>query len=80
MLHLNVAACSLKMGEWRKSLETCNKVTFNEQRLKGLFLNHKLLFSETFVPSIFQTGPRSKAWTCEGSVPPCNGLHGRRRV
>ncbi|CAN7051890.1 unnamed protein product [Brassica rapa subsp. trilocularis] len=25
-LHLNVAACLLKLGEWRKSLETCNKV------------------------------------------------------
>ncbi|KAG2325025.1 hypothetical protein Bca4012_039516 [Brassica carinata] len=26
MLHLNVAACLLKLGEWRKSVETCNKV------------------------------------------------------
>ncbi|CAN1849949.1 Peptidyl-prolyl cis-trans isomerase PASTICCINO1 [Linum perenne] len=26
VLHLNVAACYLKMGEWRKSIETCNKV------------------------------------------------------
>ncbi|GMI96467.1 PASTICCINO 1 [Hibiscus trionum] len=25
-LHLNVAACFLKMGEWRKSIEACNKV------------------------------------------------------
>lgn len=25
-LHLNVAACFLKMGEYRKSIETCNKV------------------------------------------------------
>jgi tetratricopeptide (TPR) repeat protein len=31
MLHLNVAACLLKMGEWRKSIETCNKVAFNKQ-------------------------------------------------
>ena len=50
MLHLNVAACLLKMGEWRKSLETCNKVTFNEQRFKGLFLNHKLLFLRPLYP------------------------------
>ncbi|KAF3525361.1 hypothetical protein F2Q69_00048996 [Brassica cretica] len=26
MLHLNVAACLLRLGEWRKSVETCNKV------------------------------------------------------
>ncbi|KAG9138639.1 hypothetical protein Leryth_020479 [Lithospermum erythrorhizon] len=26
LLHLNVAACFLKMGEYRKSIETCNKV------------------------------------------------------
>jgi len=28
LLHLNVAACYLKLGECRKSIETCNKVCF----------------------------------------------------
>ncbi|KAG2286973.1 hypothetical protein Bca4012_031741 [Brassica carinata] len=38
MLHLNVAACSLKMGEWRKSLETCNKVLEAKPgHVKGLY-------------------------------------------
>ncbi|CAH8328765.1 unnamed protein product [Eruca vesicaria subsp. sativa] len=33
MLHLNVAACLLKLGEWRKSVETCNKLG----NVKGLY-------------------------------------------
>ncbi|CAA7046206.1 unnamed protein product [Microthlaspi erraticum] len=38
MLHLNVAACLLKMGEWRKSVETCNKVLEGKpSHVKGLF-------------------------------------------
>uniref|UniRef100_A0A1J3DKX7 peptidylprolyl isomerase n=1 Tax=Noccaea caerulescens TaxID=107243 RepID=A0A1J3DKX7_NOCCA len=38
MLHLNVAACLLKMGEWRKSVETCNKVLEAKPgHVKGLF-------------------------------------------
>ncbi|KAH0884973.1 hypothetical protein HID58_061069 [Brassica napus] len=38
MLHLNVAACLLKMGEWRKSLETCNKVLEAKPgHVKGLY-------------------------------------------
>ncbi|KFK34648.1 hypothetical protein AALP_AA5G173000 [Arabis alpina] len=38
MLHLNVAACLLKMGEWRKSIETCNKVIEAKPgHVKGLY-------------------------------------------
>lgn len=38
MLHLNVAACLLKMGEWRKSIETCNKVLEAKPgHVKGLY-------------------------------------------
>ncbi|CAH2064186.1 unnamed protein product [Thlaspi arvense] len=38
MLHLNVAACLLKMGEWRKSVETCNKVLEAKPgHVKGLY-------------------------------------------
>lgn len=29
LLHLNVAACLLKLGECRKSIEACNKVSFS---------------------------------------------------
>lgn len=34
LLHLNVAACYLKMGECRKSIETCNKVCLVIPNLK----------------------------------------------
>ncbi|CAN8254607.1 unnamed protein product [Cochlearia groenlandica] len=38
MLHLNVAACLLKLGEWRKSVETCNKVLEAKPgHVKGLY-------------------------------------------
>ncbi|XP_010504190.1 PREDICTED: peptidyl-prolyl cis-trans isomerase PASTICCINO1 [Camelina sativa] len=38
MLHLNVAACLLKLGEWRKSIETCNKVLEAKPgHVKGLY-------------------------------------------
>ncbi|XP_057540358.1 peptidyl-prolyl cis-trans isomerase PASTICCINO1 [Amaranthus tricolor] len=38
MLHLNVAACYLKMGECRKSIETCNKVLdANPVHVKALY-------------------------------------------
>ncbi|CAH8286677.1 unnamed protein product [Eruca vesicaria subsp. sativa] len=38
MLHLNVAACLLKLGEWRKSVETCNKVLEAKPgNVKGLY-------------------------------------------
>jgi hypothetical protein len=30
-LHLNVAACYQKMGEYRKSIDTCNKVCFQKE-------------------------------------------------
>uniref|UniRef100_A0A2N9HPV3 peptidylprolyl isomerase n=1 Tax=Fagus sylvatica TaxID=28930 RepID=A0A2N9HPV3_FAGSY len=36
LLHLNVAACQLKLGECRKSIETCNKAKVNYVRV--LFL------------------------------------------
>ncbi|KAK9158926.1 hypothetical protein Scep_005500 [Stephania cephalantha] len=37
-LHLNVAACYLKMGEWRKSIEACNKVLdSNPLHVKALY-------------------------------------------
>ncbi|XP_023637907.1 peptidyl-prolyl cis-trans isomerase PASTICCINO1 isoform X1 [Capsella rubella] len=38
LLHLNVAACLLKLGEWRKSIETCNKVLEAKPgHVKGLY-------------------------------------------
>ncbi|KAM1648521.1 hypothetical protein FF1_009789 [Malus domestica] len=38
LLHLNVAACFLKMGECRKSIETCNKVLeANPGHVKALY-------------------------------------------
>ncbi|TKY63365.1 Peptidyl-prolyl cis-trans isomerase PASTICCINO1 [Spatholobus suberectus] len=38
LLHLNVAACLLKLGECRKSIETCNKVLeANPAHVKGLY-------------------------------------------
>lgn len=38
LLHLNVAACQLKMGECRKSIETCNKVLdANPAHVKALY-------------------------------------------
>ncbi|KAM7263338.1 hypothetical protein ACFE04_001021 [Oxalis oulophora] len=38
LLHLNVAACFLKMGECRKSIETCNKVLdANSAHVKALY-------------------------------------------
>lgn len=38
MLHLNVAACYLKMGECRKSIETCDKVLdANPAHVKALY-------------------------------------------
>ncbi|KAG5068919.1 hypothetical protein JHK85_001296 [Glycine max] len=38
LLHLNVAACHLKLGECRKSIETCNKVLeANPAHVKGLY-------------------------------------------
>lgn len=38
LLHLNVAACYLKMGECRKSIETCNKVLeANPGHVKALY-------------------------------------------
>ncbi|XP_028786005.1 peptidyl-prolyl cis-trans isomerase PASTICCINO1 [Neltuma alba] len=38
MLHLNVAACYLKLGEIRKSIEFCNKVLdANPAHVKGLY-------------------------------------------
>ncbi|KAE8099302.1 hypothetical protein FH972_017293 [Carpinus fangiana] len=38
LLHLNVAACQLKMGESRKSIETCNKVLdANPAHVKALY-------------------------------------------
>lgn len=38
LLHLNVAACLLKMGEFRKSIETCNKVLdVNPVHVKALY-------------------------------------------
>ncbi|KAJ7961336.1 Peptidylprolyl isomerase [Quillaja saponaria] len=38
LLHLNVAACYLKLGECRKSIETCNKVLdANPAHVKGLY-------------------------------------------
>ncbi|KAL6278020.1 hypothetical protein ACE6H2_021621 [Prunus campanulata] len=38
LLHLNVAACYLKMGECRKSIETCNKVIeANPGHVKALY-------------------------------------------
>ncbi|KAH6762035.1 FKBP-type peptidyl-prolyl cis-trans isomerase family protein [Perilla frutescens var. hirtella] len=38
LLHLNVAACLLKMGEYRKSIESCNKVLeANPAHAKGLY-------------------------------------------
>lgn len=38
LLHLNVAACYLKMGECRKSIETCNKVIeANPAHVKALY-------------------------------------------
>lgn len=36
------------MGEWRKSIETCNKVTFNKQSLHGFILESEGGISETF--------------------------------
>uniref|UniRef100_I1JLY3 peptidylprolyl isomerase n=1 Tax=Glycine max TaxID=3847 RepID=I1JLY3_SOYBN len=38
LLHLNVAACHLKLGECKKSIETCNKVLeANPAHVKGLY-------------------------------------------
>ncbi|KAK2657740.1 hypothetical protein Ddye_010792 [Dipteronia dyeriana] len=38
LLHLNVAACLLKLGECRKSIEACNKVLdANPSHVKGLY-------------------------------------------
>ncbi|XP_030951718.1 peptidyl-prolyl cis-trans isomerase PASTICCINO1 [Quercus lobata] len=38
LLHLNVAACQLKLGECRKSIETCNKVLdANHAHVKALY-------------------------------------------
>ncbi|KAK7355216.1 hypothetical protein VNO80_14465 [Phaseolus coccineus] len=38
LLHLNVAACHLKLGECKKSIETCNKVLdANPVHVKGLY-------------------------------------------
>ncbi|KDO58000.1 hypothetical protein CISIN_1g0069081mg [Citrus sinensis] len=38
LLHLNVAACLLKLGECRKSIEACNKVLdANPAHVKGLY-------------------------------------------
>ncbi|XP_027334699.1 peptidyl-prolyl cis-trans isomerase PASTICCINO1 isoform X2 [Abrus precatorius] len=38
LLHLNVAACYLKLGECKKSIETCNKVLeANPAHVKGLY-------------------------------------------
>ncbi|KAL4651235.1 hypothetical protein ACB092_01G144700 [Castanea dentata] len=38
LLHLNVAACQLKLGECRKSIETCNKVLdANPAHVKALY-------------------------------------------
>ncbi|XP_019463927.1 PREDICTED: peptidyl-prolyl cis-trans isomerase PASTICCINO1 isoform X2 [Lupinus angustifolius] len=38
LLHLNVAACLLKLGDCRKSIETCNKVLeANPAHVKGLY-------------------------------------------
>ncbi|XP_075647533.1 peptidyl-prolyl cis-trans isomerase PASTICCINO1-like [Castanea sativa] len=38
LLHLNVAACQLKVGECRKSIETCNKVLdANPAHVKALY-------------------------------------------
>ncbi|KAM6563401.1 hypothetical protein CsatB_023399 [Cannabis sativa] len=38
LLHLNVAACYLKMGECKKSIETCNKVLdVNTAHVKALY-------------------------------------------
>ncbi|XP_061376352.1 peptidyl-prolyl cis-trans isomerase PASTICCINO1 [Gastrolobium bilobum] len=38
LLHLNVAACYLKLGECKKSIETCNKVLeANPANVKGLY-------------------------------------------
>lgn len=46
LLHLNVAACLLKMGESRKSIESCNKVTLQTLcwKFSALWKRENLLF------------------------------------
>jgi hypothetical protein len=42
-LHLNVAACYQKIGEYRKSIEACNKVNIRMELVHSLF--YWLIFS-----------------------------------
>lgn len=52
LLNLNMAACYLKMGESRKSIESCNKVSYI-----AFYTFHG-------VPFFFFSQLSSKAWRC----------------
>lgn len=65
-LHLNVAACYLKMGECRKSIEACNKVCVGTlfKCLFSLYCEKKKPSSNLIEIIYFYEGYHSLGWGC----------------
>lgn len=79
LLHLNVAACLLKLGEHKKSIETCNKVTLKLCASRNIcrppFFHIQL---DSFWWSC--VGVRCESGSCESSLSTWDGLHGFWRL
>lgn len=90
LLNLNVAACFLKLGECRKSIEACNKVFYIEYFVQKVYYDCCCIqMSQVDIPGSSYSlefaywefmweyaGFRCKPCPWQSSLSPWNGLHG----